>query len=85
MTYQTIITFIENPSLWEDDYLDTFYEMLAFTAQQRTLAPSNPFATTYQEWTADKWIALHRRIDALIDREEPDDSLVIGLGDAPLY
>tara|TARA_R110002051_G_scaffold82581_1_gene147086 strand:+ start:73 stop:342 length:270 start_codon:yes stop_codon:yes gene_type:complete len=82
MTYETITTFVENPSLWEEDCLDTFYAMLAFTAQQRTLAPGNLFGTTYQEWNTDQWLALHRRIDAIIDLEEADDSWVIGLGDA---
>jgi hypothetical protein len=84
MTYQTIITFIENPALWEEDCLEIFYEMRTFAAQQRTLAPVNLFGTTYQEWNTDQWLALHRRIDALIDREEDDDSWVIGLGDSPL-
>lgn len=83
MTYETITTYIENPALWEEDFLDTFYAMLTFTAQHRTLAPSNLYGTTYQEWNTDQWLALHRRLDALIDQEEDDDSSVIGLGDAP--
>jgi hypothetical protein len=88
MTYQTIATFLDDPSQDDGstDYINRLESLSTFLSKKRTVE-ARGLLGGYREWKVDKWLALYNRVDAILTEhyDSDDDSWVVGLGDAPIY